>query len=112
MVLMDKAWKKGRPKKRGKRTQTRANLDCHPLNGVVYQTHEPIQTVEELRHRLKRSTRFSKLDMGHSFHQFEIEEKVRKLFTFPIPMATKTGPIGLRGWLWGIIHLPRNARNG
>ena len=112
MVITDKAWNKGRPKKRGKRTQIRANLDCHPLNRVVYQTHEPIPTVEELRHRLKRSTRLLKLDMGHSFHQFKIEEKARKLFTFRIPSGTKTGPIGPRGWLWGIFHLPRNARNG
>ena len=74
LVITDKAWDKGRPKTRGKRTQIRANLDCCPLNEVVYQTHEPIPTVEELRHRLKGSTRFSKLNRVHSFHQFEIEE--------------------------------------
>ena len=40
---------------------------------------------EELRHQLKGSNRFSTLDMVHNFHQFELEEKARKLFTFRAP---------------------------
>ena len=56
------------------RRHIRANLDCMPLNKVVYQTHEPIPTVDELRHKLGGSQRFSKLDMTYCFHQFEIEE--------------------------------------
>ena len=65
--------------------QIRANLDCRDLNEWVYQTHEPIPTAEELRHQLKGSNRFSTLDMVHSFHQFELEEEARKLFTFRAP---------------------------
>ena len=38
-----------------------------------------------MRHQLKGSNRFSTLDMVHSFHQFELEEKARKLFTFRAP---------------------------
>ena len=68
-----------RDRKEGDRRQIRANLDCRPLNKHMYQTHEPI------RHELKGSNKFSTLDMVHSFHQFELEEKARKLFTFRTP---------------------------
>ena len=37
--------------------------------------------MEEPGHTLKGSTRFSKLDMAHCFHQFKIEESTQKLFT-------------------------------
>ena len=74
LVITAKAWDKEKERRPGERVQIRANLDCRPLNEVVYQTHEPIPTVEELRHTLKGSTRFSKLDLAHCFHQFEIEE--------------------------------------
>ena len=74
LVITAKAWDKEKERRPGERVQIRANLDCRPLNEVVYQTHEPIPMVEELRHTLKGSTRFSKLDLAHCFHQFEIEE--------------------------------------
>ena len=81
LVITGKKWDT-EEKKIGDRVQIRANLDCRPLNKVVYQTHEPIPTPEELRHTLRGSERFTTLDMRHCFHQFEIEEKARKLFTF------------------------------
>ena len=81
LVITGKKWDT-EEKRKGDRVQIRANLDCRPLNKVVYQTHEPIPTPEELRHTLRGSERFSTLDMRHCFHQFEIEEKARKLFTF------------------------------
>ena len=81
LVITGKKWDT-EEKKKGDRVQIRANLDCRPLNKVVYQTHEPIPTPEELRHTLRGSERFTTLDMRHCFHQFEIEEKARKLFTF------------------------------
>jgi hypothetical protein len=84
LVITGKAWDKSE-KKEGERLHIRGNLDCRPLNKHVYQTHEPIPTPQELRHELKGSDRFSKLDMTHCFHQFEIEEKSRKLFTFRTP---------------------------
>ena len=84
LVITDKKWDSAE-KKKGERVQIRANLDCRELNEWVYQTHEPIPTAEELRHKLKGSNRFSTLDMVHSFHQFELEEKARKLFTFRAP---------------------------
>ena len=58
---------------------------CAPLNTFIYQTHEPIPTPEELRHNLRGSTKYSSLDMIHSFHQFVLEEEARKLFCFRAP---------------------------
>ena len=84
LVITDKKWDTG-AKNPGDRVQIRANLDCRELNEWVYQTHEPIPTAEELRHQLKGSNKFSTLDMVHSFHQFELEEEARKLFTFRAP---------------------------
>ena len=53
MVITAKAWEKGQERRPGDSVQIRANLDCHPLNEAVYQTHNTIPTVEELRHTLK-----------------------------------------------------------
>ena len=47
--------------------------------------HEPIPTPEELQHKLLGSERFSTIDMTQCFHQYEIEEEARKLFTFKTP---------------------------
>ena len=84
LVITDKKWE-GDESRTGDRVQIRANLDLRPLNKFVYQTHEPIPTPEELRHELLGSDRFSKLDMVHSFHQFELEAQARKLFAFRTP---------------------------
>ena len=42
-------------------------------------------TIDELRHKFKGSTCFTKLDMTNCYHQFEIAEEARKLFTFRTP---------------------------
>ena len=83
LVITDKKWDKARGPE--ERVQIRANLDLRELNEYVYQTHTPIPTVEELRHELRDSDTFTTLDMTHSFHQFVLEEKDRKLFTFRAP---------------------------
>ena len=67
--------------------QIRITLDCQTVNEQVYQTHEPIPTPEELRHEFSGSECFSKLDMTNCYHQFEIEEKARKLFAFRTPLG-------------------------
>ena len=71
----------------------RVTLDCQAVNKVIYPTHEPIPTSEELRHNLLGSDRFTTLDMTNCFHQFEIEEKARKLYAFRTP--------------WGIFRYKR-----
>ena len=60
----------------------RVTLDCQSVNKVIYATHEPIPTVEELRHKMKGSDRFLVIDLTNCYYQFEIEECARKLFAF------------------------------
>ena len=71
----------------------RVTLDCQDVNKEIYATHEPIPTTEELRHQLSGSDRFSTLDMTNCYHQFVIEERARKLFSFRTP--------------WGIFRYKR-----
>ena len=74
LVITDKKWDPS-----GK--QIRLTLDCQAVNRDIYHTHEPIPTSEELRHQFAGSDRFSVLDLTNCFHQFEIEEEARKLFS-------------------------------
>ena len=71
----------------------RVTLDCQAVNKHIYATHEPIPTIEELRHKFKGSDRFSKVDLTNCYHQFEIDESARKLFAFQTP--------------WGIYRFKR-----
>ena len=50
------------------------------MNKSIYPTHEPIPTVEELRHELRGSDRFSSPDFTNCYYQFEIEQNARKLY--------------------------------
>jgi len=63
----------------------RVTLDCQEVNKVIYPTHEPIPTSDELRHTLIGCDRFSTLDMTNCYHQFEIEENAQKLYAFRTP---------------------------
>ena len=63
----------------------RVTLDCQAVNKEIYPTHEPIPNIEELRHDLSGSDRFSVLDLTNCYHQFEIEQKARKLYAFRTP---------------------------
>ena len=78
LVITDKKWDQS-----GKKTCV--TLDCQAVNKDIYETHEPIPTSDELRHKLAGSNRFSILDIANCFHQFEIEPEARKLFTFRSP---------------------------
>ena len=71
----------------------RITLDCQEVNKEIYQTHEPMPTVEELRHELDGSDRFSVIDVVNCFNQFEIVKSARKLFSFFTP--------------WGIMRFKR-----
>ena len=63
----------------------RVTLDCQAVNKVIYATHEPIPTPDELRHYWGSSDHFSTLDMTNCYHQFEIEFSARKLYAFRSP---------------------------
>lgn len=55
------------------------------VSEAICPTHEPIPTVEELRHELKGSDLFSTLDMTNCYHQFQIEEDACRLYAFCMP---------------------------
>ena len=57
LVITDKKWDPQR---------IRVTLDCQQVNKDIYQTHEPIPTTEELRHKLEGSNRFSVIDIANS----------------------------------------------
>ena len=59
--------------------------DCQAVNKVIYATHEPIPTHDELRHYLGGSDRFSTLNMTNCHYQFEIEPSARKIYAFRSP---------------------------
>ena len=63
----------------------RVTLDCQEVKKSIYPTHEPIPKVEELRHELRGSDRFSSLDFTNCYCQFETEENARKLYAFRTP---------------------------
>ena len=67
------------------KSRIRVTLDCQKVNNAIHTTHEPIPTVEELRHNFQGSEYFSSLNMTNCYHQFEIEENARKLFAFRTP---------------------------
>ena len=73
--------------------EIRVTLDCQEVNKVIQPSYELIPTVEELRHKLHGSDRFSLLDMTNCYHQFEIERDARKLYAFRTP--------------WGIFRYKR-----
>ena len=56
LVITDKKWD---PQRIGVR------LDCQQINKDIYQTHEPIPTTEEIRHKLEGSKRFSVIDIAN-----------------------------------------------
>jgi hypothetical protein len=76
VVIMGKSWDKDR---------IRMNLDTRLMVDSVKQTHFPIPTSEQLRHKFQGSDRFSSLDMNHAFHQLPIGKESRKLFVFTTP---------------------------
>ena len=80
LVITDKKWD---PEK------IRVTLDCQQVKKDVYQTHEPIPTSEELRHKLRGCDRFSMLDIRNCYQG--------NCLHFALPgeyFATKE-------WLWG-----------
>ena len=89
LVITDKKWDQS-----GK--QIHLTLDCQAANKDTYQTHEPIPTSEELRHKLARNNCFSVLDIANCFHQFKIKAEARNLFTLRSP--------------WGIFRCKRTGK--
>ena len=63
----------------------RVNLDTRTMSAAVKTSHFPIPTPNELRHEFHGSDRFTILDLNHSFHQFEMDDDSKDLYTFYTP---------------------------
>ena len=62
--------------------QIRMNIDMRQPNKALLRTPRHIETVQEIRHKLKGATRFSELDLGHGYHQIPLETDSRYISTF------------------------------
>ena len=60
----------------------RMNVDMRHANIAIRETHFPVPTVRDLRHKLNGATTFSKLDLRHAFHQMVLAPESRGLTTF------------------------------
>jgi hypothetical protein len=76
LVVTSKKWD---PKK------IRVTLDCQAVNEDIHKSHEPIPTIEQLRHEFKDSDRFTIIDITNCYHQFPLDEESKKLFGFRLP---------------------------
>ena len=81
LVISGKKWDT-EEKKADDRIQILAYSDFRLLNNMIYQTHKFIPTIEEMRHTLKGSQRFSKLDIPHCIQQFTTERSGMNWFMF------------------------------
>ena len=63
--------------------QIRMNIDMKNANKALRQhTSQHIETIEEIRHKLKGATRFSEMDLSHGYHQVSLDEESRHISTF------------------------------
>ena len=62
--------------------QIRMNIDMREPNKAIHRTQRHIETIQEIRHKLKGATRFSEIDLSHGYHQIPLEEESRHISTF------------------------------
>ena len=60
----------------------RMNVDMRKPNHALKSTTQHIETVQEIRHRLKGATRFSEVDLRDAYHQLALNEESRHISTF------------------------------
>ena len=59
--------------KKGKR-QRSMNVDMRETNKALKKTNEHVETMQEIRNKLKGETRYSKMDLKNGSHQLYLEE--------------------------------------
>lgn len=64
------------------KNQIRMNVDMREPNKALLRTKRHIETIQEIRHKLKGATRFSEMDMGHGYHQIPLDKDSRYISTF------------------------------
>ena len=62
--------------------QIRMNIDMREPNKAILRTQRHIDTIQEIRHKLKDATRFSEIDLSHGYHQIPLDEDSRQISTF------------------------------
>ena len=58
------------------------NIDMREPNKAILRTQRHIDTIQEIRHKLKDATRFSEIDLSHGYHQIPLDEDSRQISTF------------------------------
>ena len=62
--------------------QIRMSIDMRAANKALKQTKVHVETIKEIRHKLKGATRYSEMDLSHGFHQLPLAEASRDISTF------------------------------
>ena len=86
MVIESKKWDP---------SKIRINLDTRMMGDLIKQTHIPIPTSDQLRHKFAGSNLFLILDFNHAFHQMGIDEESSRMCVFATPLDC----FNLKGWL-------------
>jgi hypothetical protein len=81
---------------------TRVCIDCRPANAVTRDFRWPLLRLQDLRHRVKGMTWFSRIDLRNAFFRISIPEEWRHLTAFQskgrrfqfrkMPFGLKTAP--------------------
>ena len=60
----------------------RMNVDMREANKALKHTPRHVETVQEMRHRMKNAKYFTEVDMGHAYHQIALADESRSVATF------------------------------
>ena len=60
----------------------RMNVDMREANKALHHTPRHVETIQEIRHKLKGAKYFAELDMSHGYHQVSLAEESRHISTF------------------------------
>ena len=60
----------------------RMNIDMREANKAIRHTPRHVETVQEMRHKMRDAKFFTEMDMGHAFHQIALSEDSRAVATF------------------------------
>ena len=65
-----------------KNKSIRMNIDMREANKALKHTPRHVETVQEMRHKMKGAKFFSEMDMSHGFHQLQLAEESQAISTF------------------------------
>ena len=65
-----------------KNRSIRMNIDMREANKAIKHTPRHVETVQEMRHKMRGAKFFSEMDMSHGFHQLRLAEESQYISTF------------------------------